>query len=183
METPSQGRGIHEFDNMNFSDESVISKLILHRREIDKYIDIRNSENFNPFEAGEIPIFYEMLDIMYIDLDKIIEESHLTNRQRLLIDRLMYGYNFQDIRDLYGEDVATNTRIFRSCVKRLKEQYDQDWEFGLQWYKKRTNVNWKQCSKCKEWLPCSNEYFSPKKDGKDGFQAFCKECNAKRMRK
>ena len=40
----------------------------------------------------------------------------------------------------------------------------------------------KTCSKCGLILPESSEYFHKRKDGKNGLNAFCKQCSNKRQR-
>jgi hypothetical protein len=175
-ETASQGRGIHEFDNMNLTDENVLKNLILYRREIDKYIDIRNANNYNCFEAGEQPIFYEMIDVMYIDLDNLIKETHLTDKQRKIIEQLMYGYTFKDISELTGDEYSNIIRIFANAVRRLQQQAEENWRFGLQWDKIKTKTGWKQCSKCKGWYPATEEYYRYHPDTIDKFQSRCRKC-------
>lgn len=40
------------------------------------------------------------------------------------------------------------------------------------------SIPYKVCSKCKQPLPATNEYFSPQKGGKYGLKAACKPCSA-----
>ena len=43
--------------------------------------------------------------------------------------------------------------------------------------------NQKQCSKCKEWKPATNEFFPNEKFGPLGLRSQCKQCSYKKVRK
>jgi len=50
-------------------------------------------------------------------------------------------------------------------------------------YKIEYDIEYKQCTKCIEWLPITDEYFYKWNYSKDGFHPQCKKCNIERQKK
>lgn len=177
-ETYAQGKGIHEFDNLNLTDETVLKNLILNRRKLDLYHDL--DINGNTSISDDCSIFYENILIMYMDLDDLIKKTRLTKLQRWLVNNLMYGHSFEDIVELNKEkeiNIINLYSIFNKAVYNLKCQAEENWKFGLMWDKVKTKTKWKQCSKCKEFKPATEEFYGLHPDTTDGFQSNCKQCN------
>lgn len=114
---------------------------------------------------------------LYVYLDECINNCSLTDKQLIILKKYMDGFTEEEIaNDLSVTQQAING-IINSCCKKIVEYNHQKWknEFIL-WNKKKVETNYKQCSKCKEFLPATEEYFSHKGDTKDGFHPYCKKC-------
>ena len=68
---------------------------------------------------------------------------------------------------------AANTRkaLIHLYRRRIMDTIPQD------------NTPHKQCTgECKQWFPATSEFFSPRKDAKDGLRSQCKECRNKEQK-
>ncbi|HEX9060703.1 MAG TPA: hypothetical protein VF941_11030 [Clostridia bacterium] len=174
----SQNIGIHEYEVYNFSEENIIKELIKNRSQIDKfyaakYFDSNNNINF----SSDVPIFHELIEDIYLDLDELIKQTKLTDNQKEIVNLLMLGHTEEDIARRLKKDNKSVEKSFSIACKRLKEQNDKDW---AEWIETSGNIkvkeNYKQCRKCGKWLKANKENFSSKKDAKDGLHVYCKKC-------
>lgn len=83
-----------EFEHLTLSDESVVKYLILNRSKLD--VGYGANTNININQAGDIFDFNQEIIVMYSSLDKVIEKSALTKKQKILIDKLFEGNNLND---------------------------------------------------------------------------------------
>lgn len=172
-------KGSREWEKITFSDIEAIRGLIRFRTRFDllferhQYDIVDASTDLSGYEEGIL--------CTYVDLDNLINKVRLNEIQNEVLKLYMRGYDEVDIaEELDIKEVTVDSTINTVCKKIVKENYEQ-WKSWIYWDKKRVTSNYKKCSKCGEMLPETDDYFSPKIDGKNGFQAFCKECNAYRM--
>ncbi len=181
LETLSQNRGCHEYEVFNFSETKTIETLIKHRSDIDKFHAVKlyavPYENIE--EANGVPIFHELIEDIYLDLDELIKQTNLLEGQREVLNMLMIGHTEEDIAELLGKNIATIKQTFSIACKKLKEQNDRNW---YEWIETSGHVkvqgNYKFCKKCESWHKADKENFGRDKRNKDGLKSYCKRCES-----
>jgi hypothetical protein len=177
-ETLAQGRGAHHFDVVNLSSITTVQALIKFRREYDTMYETKAYESSNGLISNGVPTFHEIIEVLYLDLERLIKKAKLNDSQSWMVVKYMQGYKDEDIADALRIDVRHVYKLFYSACKKIVEENNKEWNdfietSGLV----RTKDNYKQCSKCKEWKKANIEEFSPDKSKKDGFKYICKQCD------
>lgn len=178
-ETLNQNRGTHEWEAISFSDIDTIKGLIKNRFEFDENYVMQLYETNNPLESNGVPLFHEIITCTYLDLERLIDNANLTEKQNAIIDMFMQGYNEYEIADSFKDDISNIRSVFDTACQKIKEQNDFEWR---EWaeisgrVKIPDCVRYKRCSKCHKWLRADGENFSKKQDTKDGFHPYCKKC-------
>jgi hypothetical protein len=180
VETLGQNRGCHEYEVFNLSEIKIIEALIKHRHEIDKFHEVKFFSESNDVELSNgVPIFHELIEDIYLDLENLIKQTNLLDNQREVVDLLMLGYIEEDIAELLGKNVSTIKQMFSVACKRLKEQNDRNWE---EWVETsgyiKAKGNYKYCKKCKSWHKANDKNFGVDKRNKDGLKSYCKRCES-----
>lgn len=180
LETLSQNRGCHEYEVFNFSETKIIEALIKHRHEIDKFHDVKYYSNKIEVELSNgVPIFHELIEDIYLDLENLIKQTNLLNNQKDIIQLLMLGHTEEDIAELTGKNVSTIKQILSVICKKIKEQNDKNWE---EWIETsgyvKVKVNYKYCKKCNNWHKANEKNFGVDKRNKDGLKSYCKRCES-----
>lgn len=63
----------------------------------------------------------------YMDLDRLIEDSGMTQEQRIVIDLIMQGWTEMDIAQARGCSRQAVCRLFRDGVERIVEANNAKW--------------------------------------------------------
>jgi len=127
--------------------------------------------------------YNEDIICLYADLDKLLKRANLSERQWEIINLYMDGYVEREIAYELNDDVRNIIGTINSVCKKVCELNYESWKYDfIIGIKFKVKTNYKQCTKCKEYLPATGEYFSPNKQFKEGFFPYCKKCNAERMR-
>lgn len=114
----------------------------------------------------------------YASLDYLIKKCKFTEKQIKILELYQSGFTENDIAITLETSQSNINKILNTCVKKIKEQSKNDWQYEfLFWNKKKTNENWKKCSKCNEWKRESDFYKEEK--GKNGLRSECKRCFGK----
>jgi len=132
------------------------------------------------FKAGTGSFLKEnnyAIQILYIDLDRLIKKCTFTNKQKVVLSHFyLEGYDMKEIAEVLNDDERNIKGIINSiCNKILKEAQANYKLNNLYWNYVKVPA-WKTCTQCKEQFPATEEYFSPKDDAKDGLHPYCKEC-------
>ena len=108
------------------SDIKVLSYLVCNRSKLDaSYIEkIYPSGTF--FSSGTI-VFNESVLAVYVDLDRLIESSGLTAKQRGVINLLMRGYSIQDIADETGKEQSAISHLLRRSLEKMSRTHEERW--------------------------------------------------------
>ena len=89
----------------------------------------------------------------------------------------MRGYDEGDIaEELNIKEVTVDSTINSICKKMVDVNYE-NWKSNIYWNTKRVTSDYKKCSKCKEMLPMTEEYFGLDTRISDGFKSYCKKCD------
>lgn len=136
-----------------------------------------NSRWSEMISASTIVEFNQELINTYIDLDKLIDNTSLSEKQKIILELLMCGLNEHDIAMYFGQDRHRIKEILDTACKKLKKDYDRQWKYSMaeQDYIK---VEWdyKECERCKRSLPATLDYYYKKIDNKDNLHNTCKKC-------
>ena len=121
--------------------------------------------------------YSEDIICLYVDVDHLLERANLNDRQNEIINLYMEGYNEKEIAYILNDDMRNINGIIYSVCKKLCEINNESWKYNfIYWDKVKVRTNYKQCTKCKEYLPATGEYFSPDKRNNDGLHSNCKKC-------
>lgn len=163
-----------EWKNVNFSDEVAIKGLLKYRLKFD--LTYKRDNNSLLTSDVDLSEFSEEILCLYIDLDILIKRCNFNDKQNIVLNLYMDGYIEEDIAEVLNVKYQTVNGIIKSICKKIKKENDRLWlTNNMLWNYKRIDVNYKQCSKCGEWLLKEN-YFSPDNTKKDGFKYLCKKC-------
>ena len=175
----NHGRGCQEWYHVSLSEFDTIKTLILNRHEYDKMYDSTLYRSNNPFVMNSIPTFTEPVEVIYLDLERLIDECNFSEQDKRIIDLFFKGYNCNDLTCLFKSNVEyIETALDRICKKIV---YTNDYLWGVYLetsgtVKINNDIKYKRCKKCDKDLRVNEDNFSPDKRNKDGFHSFCKKC-------
>lgn len=166
---------------ISFSDKKCIIKLIKNRHVLDEYyndLTFHKECNNNMFASGTYGVD-EYVICVYADLERLIKKANL-NQQQLQIVRMYFkGYNTRDICDLLDYQPSSVDRIMDTIAGKIAEQNYIEYIDYLHYSGKvrvDKDARYKKCSRCGEYKDVMRGEFSVKKDSKDGYHPYCKEC-------
>lgn len=161
------------YKNMFLSDIEVVQLLIEYRYKYDGNFKITPNNMF--YEAGEItPVNHEAI-VTYASLDNLIQKCNFNKEQLRIIEMIEQGNELKEIADELGYLHSKNIRKrLNTILKAIVQMNDRDWRKVV--YVEKLELITKQCSKCKDHLPATTEFFRDDTRNKDGFQSRCKEC-------
>jgi hypothetical protein len=161
------------YNDLTFSDVHVVKLLIQYRDKYDEYYRLSHKNHYN--YAGTVKRLNRELINTYVCLDDLIEKCKFNNEQSTIIAMIQVGYTYQEIADYLkkqsGESIKN--RLNKICRDIVKMNY---WLWRKCVYVDKLELKTKICSKCKEELPATDEFFSPDERNLDGFHSFCKNC-------
>ena len=166
----------YPWHHVNLSSEDSIKALIKYRSQFDL---LHNREiNQGLMESHcDLSGYSEEIMCLYIWLDDVISKCVFNNTQKKVLKLNMIGYTQRDIAEVLNKSQSTIHGIINSIAKRIKHKVDETYKHGYVYLnKKKVECSYKQCSKCEEYLPAIDEFFSPRKDRKDGLENRCKNC-------
>ena len=162
-----------EFKVLSLSDFYVVKWLIQFRDKIDPYFNIELNNNI--YEAGDVNRFNQEIINIYVYLDELIERRKFNKQQLGIIYFLSRGYTYKETGDILNIPSSHNVhKKFNKICKDIVKM--NEWVRLSYTYKNVIGMRTKVCSKCKEELPAIDEFFTDKKDAKDGFHPYCKMC-------
>lgn len=167
-------KGSREWGNIAFSDIQTVRGLIKFRARFDLLLD---REQCNIMDSStDLSGYEEEIICTYVDLDYIISKTRLSKNQKKVLALYMRDYDEKDISDVLGiKEVTVNSMINTICEKIVDRNYEE-WKSWVHWDKKRVTGDYKKCTKCNEYLPATEEYFSPHEKGQYNLHPYCKKC-------
>lgn len=98
-----------QWSYLSLSELSVVIKLIRTRSLVDTfYVAQRYANPMSPLSSDGLVDFAEDILTTYIDLDVLISECGLTEKEKFLVTRLMDGYTVRDFTDEGEEFLRQN---------------------------------------------------------------------------
>jgi len=177
VEQLNNNKNYHEWEAISLSEVNTIKSLIKNRCEFDKFYETKLYETNNCFESNGVPQFHEIVEITYLDLERLIKNTKLSKQQRTIIEYLIRGYDEEWIGEKIGCTPMSVIDIFNTACEKIKTQNDYEW---LEWLETSGKIKvegaYKQCGKCKRWLKANENNFSPNSKGQYGLHSLCKNC-------
>lgn len=164
-----------EWDIVNLADANAIKGLLRFRWRFDLLLDDYDRHSMSS-NCDLIHMLDDMICI-YSDLDKLIKDANFSEYQIKILNMYMWDFTEEDIaKSLNVEQQTINRAIDNMCEVLCRLNY-QNWKLDYAyWSLVKVNTNFKQCTKCNEWLPATEEYFSPHEKGQYYLHPYCKKC-------
>jgi DNA-binding CsgD family transcriptional regulator len=155
------------------ADVEVVELLLRYRYKYDPYLYLQPNNNFT--QAGDIEPLNSEAIVLFQDLDRLINNSGLSNEQLKIIKLVQDGYTLEQMIVILGvSNKGIISRKLKVIYKKIINKNLWDWRKVI--YTTVLDLKTKQCSKCKENLPATEEFFYVKDDTEDGFHKQCKTC-------
>lgn len=161
------------FKGLNLSDVNVVRLLMEYRYKYDPYAGFESDGTFDV--AGAIsPVNVEII-VTFASLDDLILQCKFDETQLKIIKLIEDGYTLKEIAVLIGLSHTDNIkkRMNTICREIVKMNL---WNWRKVTYQVDLGLKTKRCSKCKEDLPATFEFFRDHTVTKDGLQSQCKMC-------
>lgn len=107
---------IDNWDYIPLTETRIVGALIIGR----SHYDPSRSESL---QNGNI----EDRICVYADLDKLLNETPLSEKERLTVYELMNGYSISDIARYYNGIPQTYEKFFVRAVEKIAEQEKKSW--------------------------------------------------------
>lgn len=187
METRSQGKNAHEWDNVTLNSVDAIDILIRFRHKFDEAYLSKCLYTTDIFSSNGVPDFTEIISCLYIDLDRYIKKAQLHVIEKAMINYLMLGYSFDDFVNALNRDFKKNyksgdlKRFFRRSCNKILYEYNYDytkWLHLSENVKIDKNDKYKKCSKCNKYKLLNLENFAKRSDSRDKHDYRCRKCKS-----
>lgn len=144
------------YKDLTFSDIDVVRLLIEYRHKYDKYFGNETNNFFH--EAGQVADVNQEAIATYADLDVLIQKCKLNDEQFKILEMIWDGYSYIEVADALGmADVTNINKRIKTICKKIVSQNNRQWR--MKFYTNRLALVSKRCSKCKEELPATDEFF------------------------
>ncbi|MFJ3387512.1 MULTISPECIES: hypothetical protein [unclassified Lysinibacillus] len=110
----------------------------------------------------------------YASLDRLINQCNFTDQQLLLIKMVEKGYTHREIGEAIGIENQNVKKALKTVYKAVVKENERQWRRVI--YTSTLGLKTKQCNKCGEHLPATNEFYSDNKSAKDRLLSICKTC-------
>lgn len=157
------------FKQLVLSDETVIKELLTYRGSID---DTLLNGNQGGCTSSTLKMNTDVISL-FIDLDELIKKS-LNDEQIKLLTYIAKDYSYHKIGQLLEIPIKTVGRRLSTICSRIKQENDRQWRKIV--YTEKLHLKSKRCSKCKEVLPATDEFYSINNSSKDLYHSQCKKC-------
>ena len=161
-----------EFKSYTLGDVKVIELLLLYRYKYDDYFFMKQESSLMAVN-GVVPINEEVL-LTYASLDDCIEKCKFDEVQLKMLELLGYGYTYEEISEVLGVLPSVIAGRMKTIYKRIVKENVWQWRKSI--YKGKLELKTKTCSKCKDVLPATPEFYSDLERTKDGFHSQCRKC-------
>ncbi|WP_223553421.1 hypothetical protein [Lysinibacillus sphaericus] len=152
------------------NDISVVELLIEYRYKYDDNLFLSGESSF---VSGAKALNQEVV-ATYASLDRLIKLCGFSEQQLLLIKMTEQGYTHREIGQAVGIEFQNVKKALKTIYKAIVKENERQWRRVV--YISTLGLKTKQCSKCKEHLPATNEFYSDNKSAKDGLHSICKKC-------
>ncbi|MGE7916534.1 hypothetical protein [Lysinibacillus xylanilyticus] len=156
-----------KFKQLVLSDVTVIKELLTFRGSID-------DTHFNQgvCATNSLKMNTDVISL-FADLDGLIKKS-LNEEQIKLLNYIAKDFSYYTIGKILGIPVKTVGSRFNTICLRIKHENDRQWRKVT--YINKLKLKTKRCSKCKDILPATDEFFSLNSSSKDLLHSQCKKC-------
>ncbi|MFJ7648603.1 hypothetical protein ACIQ1H_13655 [Lysinibacillus sp. NPDC097279] len=159
----------NKYTQLVLSDETVIKELLTFRGSID---DTMLNGNQVGYTSSTLKMNTEVISL-FADLDGLIKNC-LNEEQIELLRYIAKDFSYHKIGQLLNIPIKTVGRRLNTICLRIKQENDRQWRKTI--YTQKLNLKSKRCSKCKEVLPATDEFYSINNSSKDLYHSQCKKC-------
>ena len=124
--------------------------------------------------ATSNPRLNEEVLLTYASLDSYIDKCKFNTEQLKILEMMSHGFSYREIAFELGLNPSTIPGRLTTIYKRIARENEREWRKVT--YTNKLNLKTKNCSRCKEDLPATVEFYREHPKTKDGFQTRCKEC-------
>ena len=161
------------YQDLTLSDIDVLQLLIEYRYKYDKYVGHESNNMFT--EAGEVVDVNVEVIATYASLDQLIKQCEFSKEQMKILEMIEQGYVMKEIAIELGLRDESNIRQrLNKIVRDVAKMNERNWRKSV--YIHELDLKTKRCSKCKEHLPATDEFYYGKDDNEDGYHKSCKMC-------
>lgn len=156
-----------KYKQLVLSDITVIKELLTFRGTIDD-----TNLNQGTCATNSLKMNTDVISL-FADLDELIKKS-LNEEQIKLLSYITKDYSYYSIAKVLGIPVKTVGSRFNTICLKIKQENDRQWRKVV--YIDKLKLKTKRCSKCNDFLPATDEFFSLNSSSKDHFHSQCKKC-------
>ena len=112
---------------MPLSEPRVVKELLRQRIRVDRAYPVK-LDACSILESGGVSDIAEPILCTYLDLDRLIANSSMTQEQRLVVNLLMQGWTETDIAETRGCSRQAVCRLLRDGVQKIVDANNAEWE-------------------------------------------------------
>ena len=150
------------------SDVKVIEMLIRFKKQLSSDLKSSFGQSGTRME--------DELAVTYSDLENLVERCNFNETQKEIIRLIEHDYNDLEIARELNLAVGVVRRRLNTIFNRIKTENDLQWEKWIA--TEHFELKTKKCTKCKEELPVTLDFFRANADRQDGFRTRCKRCES-----
>lgn len=166
------------FQPFVMNDIGVVELLIEYRYKYDDNLFLGGGSSLDV--TGVKSINQEVV-ATYASLDRLIKQCGFTEQQLLLIKMVEQGYTHREIGEATNMENQNVNKALKTVYKAIVKENERQWRRVI--YTSTLGLKTKQCTKCEEHLPATNEFYRDDTRGKDGLQSRCRDCENKSRKK
>lgn len=159
------------FQPFTLNDIGVIELLIEYRFKYDDNLFLGGN---SALDVTGVKAVNQEVVATYASLERLIMKCGFSEQQLLLIKMVEQGYTHREIGEVVGIDNKNVKKALKTVYKAIVKENERQWRRVV--YTNTLGLKTKQCNKCMEHLPATNEFFSDNKSAKDGLLSICKKC-------
>lgn len=160
-----------EYRVYTLGDIGVIELLIAFRYKYDENLYLGSE---GKIAVSGAPRLNEEIIATYATLDEYIRKCKFDENQIKILEMTGHGYSNDEIAYELSINKSTITGRLNTMYKRIAKE--NEWYWRKSTYEKKLDLKNKKCSKCKEELPATVEFYSDNSQSRDGFHSVCKIC-------
>lgn len=161
-----------EYKIYTLGDVGVIELLISYRYKYDENLFIDSNDSIMDV-SGALRLNEEVV-LTYATLDDYIKKCKFSEQQMEVLRLVGEGYLHNEIARELNVQASTIAGKLRTIYRRIAKENEWQWRKCV--YVNKLGLRTKQCSKCKEELPGTVEFYRDHTITKDGFQSQCRQC-------
>ena len=159
------------FQPFVLNDIAVVELLIEYRYKYDDNLFLAGS---GALDVTGVKAINQEVVATYASLSMLIDKCNLSEQQLLLIKMVEQGYTHREIAQATNIDFQNVKKALKTVYKAIVKENERQWRKSIYIYK--LGLKTKQCSKCEENLPATNEFYRDYERNKDGLQSRCRSC-------
>lgn len=159
------------FQPFALNDIGVVELLIEFRYKYDDNLFLGSS---GALDVTGVKAVNQEVVSTFTSLDMLIKQCNFTEQQLLLIKMVEQGYTHREIGQHVGMEYQNVKKALKTVYKAIVKENERQWRKVV--YTHTLGLQTKQCTKCEENLPATNEFYRDDTRSKEGLQSRCRNC-------